>query len=209
MHRPPKKKRPGDGPPGEPGEAEFRRDRAALRKRFPWLADERLPLPDAEEDSEGREHLAAGAAQARFFLKHRARLERHGLNVDEMLAEYRQGARALKAANRDLDAAIERELQAKANKAVARANLIEHLYGILLFWESRPESAWETLDPVQRAEQWQRMTEMRGAMPAMLAELDVERRRKLEAMSWGEFERTHVPETPPTDPPAASAAPEA
>jgi hypothetical protein len=162
----------------EPSAAEFERDREALDAMMVKMEEEAA----ADDDPDPALRMALTEVMRAFYVKHRKRLEAHGVDVTAFLRDLGAQAKVVKEAVKHEEKVIEADLQAQANRAEAHANMVESQYKVLKFYESRTDADWATQTPAQATEMRALIERLRESMPEMLASLPIEKRRELEGL---------------------------
>lgn len=98
------------------------------------------------------------------------------------LREFTEQARVYGGAVESEDKAMDAYLQARAKQAEAVAQLTEHEFKILKYFENMSEADWAAIPGEYQKELRAALDNVRNAMPEYLAALPIEKRRQLEGL---------------------------
>jgi leucyl aminopeptidase (aminopeptidase T) len=157
---------------------------AAMRAEWQQIGPEILRQEDPELlDDEVTESLARRSALLRGFVKrHRAALEATNTDMEKFSpAAMDKAERAFMEADQKVREMEEQLLQLRANSAEAQQALAEGMLDILVGLEALSPEDWDKMEPMQRKNTYEVLTELREMRVGILEELPVERRRYWES----------------------------
>jgi hypothetical protein len=157
---------------------------AAMREEWKRIAPEIMRPVDPELlDDEVRELFAQRSALWRGFVeRHRVAFRATNANAEKRVeAAMDQAEREFMEADEEVRKAEEELLQARADSAESQQALVEGMLGTLAGLEALSAEDWDKMEPMQRKNTYEILTELREDRPEMLAELPAERRRYWES----------------------------
>ena len=156
-----------------PSKEEFEKDRRALEAEI----DDRMTNPTVDDPEQ---NLADAELLRNFHMKHRARLEANGIDVAAFLSQLAAETKEVEKGGLAEEYGIEGLLQAKADLAETSAEMIEAMFRVLRFYESRKEEDWAAQTKEEQEQIRYVIGELRAKMPDWLAQLPIQQRRALE-----------------------------